>query len=140
MDRDWDQLPDLDLGIEDALSAAQNYFKTQAPEVELPLAQGIEPMLDGQPAPVADEFDPPPVLDDHDVFEDDDIPPVLDELEDDHVQDFSEDLPPYQAPPVADESSKYPSRLWEVVILVTKIPPLQIHLAMISNPVRCSRS
>ncbi len=83
LDRDWDQLPDLDLGIEDALSAAQNYFKTQAPEVEIPLAEGIEPILDGQTGLVVDEFDPPPVLDDDDVFADDDeIPPVYDDLED----------------------------------------------------------
>ena len=113
LDRDWDQLPDLDLGIEDALSAAQNYFKTQAPDVDASGGVGIEPVLDPQAVSAVDEFDPPPILEDNDVFADgDEIPPVVDEFLDDEsappVQSFNEHLPPYQAPATYQESQKPP--------------------------------
>ena len=111
LDRDWDQLPDLDLGIEDALSAAQNYFKTQAPAAETSVDEGIEPMLDRQPNDQQGGFDPPPILDDDDVFEEG-IPPVLDDVEVDDslppIDQSVEDLPPYQAPPSPHESSQTP--------------------------------
>jgi len=108
LDRDWDQLPDLDLGIEDALSVAQNYFKTQAPQALDAVGDAIEPILGDASSLIDDDFDAPPVLDDDDIFAPDgDVPPVIDELLDD-LAPFDEDLPPYQAPPPAQENSRVP--------------------------------
>ena len=71
LDRDWDQLPDLELGIEGALSAAQQYFQTQAPDDEPPPEVGIEPLLEAADEAPEDEFEPPPVLaDESDLIDD----------------------------------------------------------------------
>ena len=96
LDRDWDQLPDLELGIEGALSAAQQYFQTQAPDDEPPPEFGIEPLLEAADEAPGDEFEPPPVLADEEVYADEDeVPPILDEL--------SDDPPPRPRTPLVDE-------------------------------------
>lgn len=118
VDRDWDQLPDLDLGIEDALSAAQTYFKTKAPESIADSELGLEPLLVGSEPPVVDatgEFEAPPVLDDGDVFaEPDDLPPILDDDVDEEMpptdRSFDADLPPYEAPKSSSKQTTNPYR------------------------------
>ena len=118
VERDWDQLPDLDLGIEDALSAAQKYFKTQAPEAVDDTMFGLEPLLIDSEPPVIDvtgEFNPPPVLDDQEVYSDDDeLPPIgEDEFGDDLPpanRSYDADLPPYEAPRSSSTQSQTPYR------------------------------
>jgi hypothetical protein len=92
---EWDQLPDLDGGIESLLGDAHRFFKTQAPESVRGLRDGIEPMLsESAPATVTatQEFEPPPVLDDEEIFAQDDvIPPVMDEFDcDDELDAFGD--------------------------------------------------
>ena len=118
VDRDWDQLPDLDLGIEDALSAAQTYFKTKAPEYTVDNQPELEPLLAVDEPPVVDatgEFEPPPVLDDADLFIDQGEPPPIidDDLDDDLPpvdRSFDADLTPYEPPKASSTPPKNPYR------------------------------
>ena len=114
LDRDWDQLPDLELGIEGALSAAQQYFQTQAPDDEPPPEFGIEPLLEAADEAPEDEFEPPPVLADEEVYADEDeVPPILDDLIDDppsRPRTPLVDEPPPRQPYQPVESSQTPYR------------------------------
>ena len=114
LDRDWDQLPDLELGIEGALSAAQQYFQTQAPDDEPPPEVGIEPLLEAADEAPEDEFEPPPVLADEEVYADEDeVPPILDDLIDDppsRPRTPLVDEPPPRQPYQPVESSQTPYR------------------------------
>ena len=111
---DWDQLPDLELGIEGALSAAQQYFQTQAPDDEPPPGFGIEPLLEAADEAPEDEFEPPPVLADEEVYADEDeVPPILDDLIDDppsRPRTPLVDEPPPRQPYQPVESSQTPYR------------------------------
>lgn len=82
---DWDQLPDLDIGIETALIQAQSFFKTQIPSSLNGPAHAIEPMLDGSRLPsvsVTQEFDEPPILEDEFLFSVEEVlPPVHEDLD-----------------------------------------------------------
>ncbi len=93
---EWDQLPDLDLGIERALTDAQTFFKTQLPGPTGAVEGGIEPLLnndDEPPIDESDDFDPPPIMSDDDIFADEgQLPPIGDD--DDLPPPIEEDLPP----------------------------------------------
>jgi tetratricopeptide (TPR) repeat protein len=125
---DWDQLPDLDVGIESALSQAQSFFKTQIPSAMRALETDIEPMLGASRLPsisVTQEFEAPPILDDELLFADDEeLPPVVEDFDEPAAQPstprsaepprdggFDEALPPVlrdsDLPYVALGSSSY---------------------------------